>query len=351
MPGEFSKRAFLNNKIDLIQAEAIQDVINAQTEEALRRSMEQLQGSLSYTLKDVEARLIKLLALSEASFEFLEEEQRDMHIDLTLKNEIFSLLTNTRELLKQFGMQQQIRQGIRVALAGRVNAGKSTLFNALVKKKRAIVSEQAGTTRDSIEISLYRDGFFLTFVDTAGLRCTHDVIEKQGIEQSFIEAKTADVILLVFDMSLPIDNNDRTVYLQLISEYSYKIIVVLNKFDCQHKDFTNSLPVWDSKIPCVKITAQKNIGIENLECMINEKIQTLFAQLHSPYLLTQRQACLIKEIEGKLDFIVKSFSDVLHYELIAYHLKESLEKIAELTGKNITEKVLDAVFNEFCVGK
>lgn len=351
MAGEFSKRAFLNGKLDLVQAEAIQDVINAQTEEALRRSMEQLQGSLSCYLKEVEARLVKLLTLSEASFEFLEEEQRDLSMEQVFKAESIDLLVHTQELLAQFAQQQQVREGVRVALVGRVNAGKSTLFNALVKKERAIVSDFAGTTRDSIEVSLYKGGIFWTFVDTAGLRRTQDTIEQQGIERTIAEAKSADVVLVVFDATIPVDDYDRAVYLQLIREYGKKSIIILNKIDSQHSDFTASLPAWGVEIPLMKVSVLEKKGIESLDLMIEEKIQALFSQLHSPYLLTQRQSRLISEIEVKLDSIVKSFSDVLHYELISYHLKESLETIAELTGRNVTEQMLDAVFNDFCVGK
>jgi len=354
--GEFSKRAFLSGKIDLVQAEAINDVIHAQTEEALRRSMEQLQGSLSCHMRDIDVRLVKLLTLAEASFEFLEEEQRDMSLELTFRQECSDLLAHMRELLVRFAQQQQVRQGVRIALVGRVNAGKSTLFNVLVKQDRAIVADVAGTTRDSIELSLYKGGIFWTFVDTAGLRDTYDMIEKLGIERTFIEAKSADVVLLVFDATMPIDNHDREFYSRLIQEYSSKIIVVVNKIDAEAQgvaspDNSNLLRGIDSSIPCLHVSALQRDGIKELETMVDEKIQTLFAQLKSPYLLTQRQARLIAEMEGKLDIVVKGFSDVLHYELIAYHLKESLEKIAELTGKNVTECILDKVFNDFCVGK
>ncbi len=345
--GEFSKRSFLSGKLDLVQVEAINDVIHAQTEEALRRSMEQLQGSLSCYLKDIEIRLVKLLTLAEASFEFLEEEQRDINIEATFKQECVNLLAHMRDLLVQFSQQQQVRQGVRVALVGRVNAGKSTLFNALVKRERAIVADVAGTTRDSIELSLYKGGIFWTFVDTAGLRHTHDAIEQQGIERTFVEAKAADVVLLVFDATTPVNEQNAVVYRDLVHSYAPKIIGVLNKVDMG----AATPPDLGCAVPLVRVSAKQQQGIADLERVVDEKIQTLFAQLTSPYLLTQRQARLISEIEGKLDFIVKDISDVLHYELIAYHLKESLEKIAELTGRNVTERVLDTVFHDFCVGK
>jgi tRNA modification GTPase len=306
---------------------------------------------LSYHLKDIEIRLIKLLTLAEASFEFLEEEQRDLNMEQMFKGECTTLQEHMRELLLQFSQQQQVRQGVRVVIVGRVNAGKSTLFNALVKKDRAIVTDVAGTTRDSIEVSLYKGGIFWALVDTAGLRHTQDALEQQGIERTFAEAAAADVVLLVFDATVPIDDHDQLMYRQLIGDYGQKIIVVFNKIDSQKPGFIAHLPGWGEGLACMAVSAQEKWGLEDLESAVDAKIQALFTTLRSPYLLTQRQARLISEIERNLDFIVKSFSDVLHYELIAYHLKESLEKIAELTGRNVTEQMLDAVFNGFCVGK
>lgn len=359
--GEFSKRAFLQGKIDLVQAEAINDIIHAQTEESLRRSMEQLQGSLSYHLKDIEARLIKLLAIAEASFEFLEEEQQDMHIEIAFKQECSALYSLLQKLLTAFAQQQQVRQGIRIALVGRVNAGKSTLFNRLVKQNRAIVADVEGTTRDSIEVSLYKGGMYWTFVDTAGLRSTDDVIEQLGIERTLIEAKAADVILCVFDTTIPMSRHDQEVYLHLMQEYASKIIAVFNKQDIQQQQDPHEAvstlisqavhAQTQAHIPFIHLSAQENVGIAALENMIDEKIQALFSQLRSPYLLTQRQAHLISEVSAKLEIIEKEFSNILHYELLAYHLKESLEMVAEITGKNASERVLDKVFDDFCVGK
>lgn len=349
--GEFSKRSFLSGKLDLIQVEAVNDIIHAQTEEALRRSMEQLQGSLSSHLKEIETRLMKLLALAEVSFEFLEEEQRDLSLQQTFGQESIELLEHVRNLLSQFAHQQHVRQGVRIALIGRVNAGKSTLFNALVKKDRAIVADVAGTTRDTIESSLYKGGMFWTFVDTAGLRNTEDTIEQHGIERTFSEVTSADVVLLVFDATATVDEYDKKMYQIFMTEHSNKIIVVKNKIDAHSSIYADLLDSICPDHQYIGVSAKSGQGVKELEFAIDEKIQALFKQLRSPYLLTQRQARLISDVEMKLDFIVKNLSDVLHYELVAYHLKESLEKIAELTGRNVTEHMLDGVFNDFCVGK
>ena len=179
--GEFTKRAVFNGKIDLVQAEAINELIHAQTQLALKQSLAQLTGSFSHCLASLEKELLKALALSEASFEFLDEE---MDFAPQIQALISSLQNTITGIKKTFNQQQQIRQGIRIAIIGSVNAGKSSLFNALLNQDRAIVSAIAGTTRDAIEAGVYTKGNYWTLVDTAGLRQTHDIIEQEGIKRS-----------------------------------------------------------------------------------------------------------------------------------------------------------------------
>jgi len=346
--GEFTKRAFLNGKLDLVQAEAINDVIHAQTDLALRKSMAQLQGSLSSFLQGIQTEFVALLGLVEASFEFLDEEQRDFDFDQLIAEKFIKLRQDIRRAQENFNQQQRIKQGIRVALVGSVNVGKSTLFNALIRKERAIVSDIAGTTRDSIETTIYRQGNFLLFIDTAGLRTTADVIEKQGIERSWHEAASADIVLLVIDAA---DEQLDTQYHQVLETHSDKVIIVVNKVDAQ--PISNGLKsILDSQShKTVYTSAKERLGIEELEMVIEEKIQYIFAQCTSPYMLNHRQCQLLAQIEARLEFIVNGFADGVHYELVAYQLKEILEKTAELTGRNATEAMLDHVFSSFCVGK
>ena len=182
--GEFSKRAFLNGKIDLIQAEALNELIHAPTERALQTSLAQLKGSLSHYLSTLETDLVTLIGLVESSFEFLEEEQRDLSINQLIQAKLHALYAKIKELKNNFNQQKHIKQGIRITLIGTVNAGKSTLFNALLNQERAIVADLEGTTRDSIEATLYKKGNFWLLIDTAGLRNTDDQIEQQGIQRS-----------------------------------------------------------------------------------------------------------------------------------------------------------------------
>lgn len=349
--GEFTKRAFLNGKIDLVQAEAINDVIHAQTELALRKSMEQLQGSFSHFLAQLEERLVLLLCSVEASFEFLDEEQRDLAFDTHITMQLTAIAQDIKKALLHYNNQQQIKQGIRIALCGAVNAGKSTLFNTLLKQQRAIVADKAGTTRDSIESAVYKNGTFMLFVDTAGLRNTHDEIEQLGIDRTHIEAAQADIILLVIDASQTMTQEQHTDYQILIDRYPEKIILIINKIDRCTLLELDQRNWFTSQVSHVRLSAHTQVGIEKLEEAIEEKVQTLFKTLQSPFLLNQRQHSVLAEIDKKIDFIVTEGQHALHYELMAYHLKEVLETLAQATGKNITERLLDAVFSTFCVGK
>lgn len=348
LPGEFTKRAFLHGKIDLIQAEAIQEVIHAQTELALNKSMAQLHGTLSYAMSTIEEGLVYLLSFIEASFEFLDEEQRDLDFDRIIKERTEALVTMVNDIKSHYNLQQQIKEGVRIAIVGIVNAGKSTLFNALIKQERAIVTDIEGTTRDSIESGMFKQGNFLLFVDTAGLRATSDIVEQQGIERSFTQAAKADVVLLVIDATRTLNEEQQDEYKKLVEQYQEKIIVVINKID-----EATTMPTYSflAGLLVVKVSAQKRSGIEDLEKEIEEKIQKLFRQLQSPFLLNQRQYQVLTEIGRRLDFIVNSYQSGIHYELVAYQVKELLEKVSELTGKNVTEQMLDTVFGTFCVGK
>lgn len=349
--GEFTKRAFLNNKVDLIQAESINELINAQTELALRKSMAQLQGGLSSCMHEIESELVGFLSLVEGSFEFFEEEQQDLDIDKMIKERMFGVLNNLKEIKINFNQQQQIKNGINVSLIGWVNAGKSTLFNSLLKKDRAIVTNIEGTTRDSVECSMYKNGNFWLLVDTAGLRQTQDFIEQEGIERSKKQAAISDIILLVFDLSKVLSEQQVKIYKEIIEKYRDKIIIVANKVDAQDEQATEQLKSITDYSEVIKVSAIEKKGIDVLESVIESKIQELFSKLQSPFLLNQRQYNLVVELEQKLEFIVNKYSDKIQYELIAYHLKGMLEKLSELTGRSVSEKVLDRVFSDFCIGK
>ncbi len=336
--------------------------------------------------------LIKALALSEASFEFLDEE---MEFAPHISSMITDIKSTIHEIKKTFNQQQQIRQGIRVAIIGSVNAGKSSLFNALLNQDRAIVNAQLPAPpamplkQDCIKMATIGH-----LVDTAGLRQTQDIMEQEGIRRSFEEAHKADIIILAYDSSSSLTNEEAEVYKQIAQKYPNKIINVLTKVDTNTSFDTKSsistqdvygqqiiqqkiqrelgkktsahilsssqglrieaLADYANKIAehFIPLSSKTKNNIETLEQKIEQKIVTLFADIESPFLLNQRQFNLLLALETKLNTI----SDMLAqkhvaYELLSIHLNDAIAHLAELSGKAISEAGMDMVFREFCVGK
>lgn len=343
-PGEFTKRSVLNKKIDLLQAEAINELIHANTQHALKLSLSQVTGSFSQWINTLEETLLNALALSEASFEFLDEE---MNFAPIIKTNIEQVIAHVEEMKQSFNQQQQIRQGIRIAIIGSVNAGKSSLFNALLNKERAIVTNIAGTTRDALEAGLYKNGNYWTLVDTAGLRETEDIIEQEGIKKSWQEAELADIILLVFDSSRAIGKQEKVVYQGILEKYAQKIIAIKSKIDLCYDDYDNNL------IPsaALELSVHNKVNIAALEFALEEKIKQLFSTLGSSFLLNTRQFNLLQTVEIQLKQIMSMLQEPVYYELVSYHLRDALEQLSQLTGKTISEQAMDAIFHKFCVGK
>lgn len=341
--GEFTKRAVLNKKVDLLQAEAINDLIHAQTPRALKKSLAQLKGSLSEWSSKIEKELFRMLAFCEASFEFIDEE---ITFDAPIRNTLHEIKNMITQVKKTYSHQQQIKQGFRVALLGSVNAGKSSIFNALLDKQRAIVTSKAGTTRDVLEDALYKDGIYWTIVDTAGLRTTDDEIEQEGIKRSFIESQTADVIILVCDGTRSLSCEEHDIYNQLITSYGNKIILIENKAD-QGQHITRNLSID----PVLRTSAHQSDTITALEALIETKITSLSSCMDAPFLLNKRQFALLMELEHKLNHIETLLDGTIQYEILSYHLNDALAHLSELTGKSISESGMDAIFKEFCVGK
>lgn len=341
--GEFTKRAVLNNKIDLVQAESINELIHAQTQISLKQALAQVEGSLSEWIITIEKALLKALTYSNASFEFIEE---DISFEQQIKETIEEIKQTITQIKKTFNQQQQIRQGIRIAIVGSVNAGKSSLFNAILNNERAIVTSSAGTTRDAIEAGIYKNGNYWTLIDTAGLRQTNNSIEQEGIRRSHLESQKADIILLVVDSSRKMTTEEKKTYKNLINTYQEKIIIINNKCDLQ--SISNTLP---SNIESLPFSNTEKTYVHKLEHGIEKKIAHLFSTIASPFLLNQRQFNLILNVEKKIDTILGMLSESIHYELIAHHLKDALEHIAELSGQSITQQSFDLVFRNFCIGK
>jgi len=351
LPGEFTQRAVMNNKLDLVQAEAIHDLIMAPSTAAAKKSLAQLEGSLTHFAHHIESELVRLASWVEASFEFLDEEQRDVDFDGMIRTQLGVVHAELKRVLASASRAQHIREGVRVALVGSVNAGKSTLLNRLLGKKRAIVSPKAGTTRDSIEAGMTREGMMWTFIDTAGLRETYDHIEQEGVERAHAEAKRADLVLLVCDGTVPFDNEMQQLYASLILQYKDKLFFIINKADRMHDDAVSNQPQWQARVPAFVVSAKAGNGIAALEAALFKRIHALYTQADTPFLLNQRQHEILLELNKKLCSIEKEYTNGIEYEVLAYELGRALELLTMLTGHGVSEKVMDSVFRTFCVGK
>ena len=353
-PGEFTRRAFEHKKIDLMQAEAINELLCAQTETALKKSLAQLDGSLSCWIHTIEECLVKAYAWSEASFEFLDNEG---DFGTTIKQQLEDVEKIIAQALKTFDVQKQIREGFRIALIGSVNAGKSSLFNRLLAQERSIVTNIAGTTRDTVEAGLYRNGNHWTLIDTAGLRQTEDIVEQQGIKRSYDEAHRSDIVILVIDGSREMTTQEANIYCDLQQKYAQKIIIVKNKEDISSviKDVKaepkNYIKELEQTHDILKISTITHLHLNKLEKSIEAKIQELLQKSDAPFLLNKRQYTLLQTLQQQVQALIKMLTNEIQYELVSYHLREALEHISSMTGKTISEAAMDKVFKEFCVGK
>ena len=345
--GEFAQRAFLNNKIDLTQAEAINSLIHAHTEQALKKSLSQLNGELAEWSTQIEKQLLRSIAWCEASFEFIDEE---MDFTPQIKNELTNVILNIEQAQQSHNIQQQIKDGVRIAIIGSVNAGKSSLFNALLKKDRAIVTPIAGTTRDVIEAGIYTNQHYMTIVDTAGLRQTDDQIEQLGIAKSFTEARLADIILLTFDASRNMTPAELQVYQDLLDQFKDKIILVANKSDLIGTATVHDQALGPVKTAAIGISTNTKVGLPELETAIQNKINLILEQDTAPFLLNQRQFNILSSVRKSCHDILKMLATP-EFELISLHLNETLQILSNLSGKTVTENSLETIFREFCVGK
>lgn len=341
--GEFSQRAVMLGKIDLLQAEALNDLIHAQTSESLKYSLAQLSGSLSHMIAEIETAVLEILAFCEGSFEFLDEEM-EFAGEIAIK--IQNLIKKVEILITTFPKQQMIKDGIKIALIGSVNAGKSSLFNALLEKNRAIVTATPGTTRDSIEAGVFRNGQFFTLIDTAGIRKTDNAIEKEGIDRSFDQAAHADIILLVLDSSQQWSNETREAYEHIFKQYESKIIMVQNKIDLE------VLQKFHFNQPTIQISTHQPHTIKNLYDAILTKTKILKDTDNITCLLNKRQHDLLVNFLQNLKLLLPMVQKhKVDYELVAHQLREALQNLSEMTGRGVSQAAFDKVFDTFCVGK
>jgi tRNA modification GTPase len=349
LPGEFTKRAFLNGRIDLTQAEAVIDLIKAKTKTSLEIANQQLRGKLCGEIGEIRSRLIDCLALIEAHIDFPEEEIEPISFDV-VKKDLKVIILKIGEWSASYEEGKIFREGISCTIIGKTNVGKSSLLNVLLKEDRAIVTPIPGTTRDVIEEVLNIYGIPVRLIDTAGLRKAMDSIELEGVKRAKERIADTDLALLVLDGSLPLDYDDEEMFEEIKKK---KKVVIINKSDLPLKISQEEIKKQFQQDPIVFISCLKNDGIENLKKTIyNSLIQRevraspehmIVANLRHKNALDQAKEALLLGLEG--------LEKVTSLEFIAFEIRSALEALGDLAGETTNEEILNRIFEQFCIGK
>ena len=342
-PGEFTKRAFLNGRIDLTEAEGIMDLINSKTEKSHKLAINQINGEASKLIKDLRSDLTAILANIEVNLNYPEyEDIEDMTVD-KIKDNMHDLSSRISKILRESKNGQLLKNGIKTAIIGRPNVGKSSLLNNLVGEEKAIVTEIQGTTRDTVEASIVIDNVILNLIDTAGIRHTEDVVESIGVERSLKLIEEADLVLFVINYNEPLTDDDFKI-IDKMKDKNY--ITIINKCD---------LPkVLDDSLleNTVYISVQENKNIDELKSKIKqifdlEKIETE----DLTYLSSARSLAILNNVSSLTSEVLKGLSDGYSLDMIEIDLKNIWNLLGEIIGESYDEELIDELFSRFCVGK
>jgi tRNA modification GTPase len=346
-PGEFTKRAFLNGRIDLSQAEAVTDIINAKNNLALDASISQLKGNISKIIKDIREKILHHIAYIEAALDDPEHMSLENYGD-ELRIDIEDILKILEKLLITSDNGKIISEGIKTVILGKPNAGKSSLMNTLLGVDRAIVTDIAGTTRDTLEETMKLSELNLNIIDTAGIRDTDDVVEKIGVERSKKIAAEADLSLYVVDASVPIDENDREI-IKLISDK--KSIVLLNKTDLECIVTREEILKITGEEP-IEISAKDGVGIDKLEDKIKEMFYDgMISYNDEIYITNMRHKESIIEAINSLKMVVESIDSGMPEDFYSIDLMNSYEALGNIIGEAIADDLVNEIFSKFCMGK
>ena len=344
-PGEFTRRAFMNGRLDLSQAEAVIDVIRAKTERGLKLALQQLEGS-SHHISVIEERLLRLNAMLEASLDFPEEVG---DLDYNEADAIINQVQEIMDRLIEAGRRSEIyRDGIKVVICGKPNVGKSSLLNALVRKEKAIVTELPGTTRDVIEDYINIRGIPVKIMDTAGIRITDDLIEKIGVEKSKEVMEQADLLVFMLDVEAGISREDMDIYHSIDRK---KMIVLINKEDLEEKKITaRQLEDLFAGVQLIRGSVKNDIGLEDLENAIEELVWQGDSGDGMEIMINLRQRDALMRSRVQVENARQSLRDV-PLDCLGVDIWGALETLGEISGKTWREEVMDRIFRDFCVGK
>ncbi|OGW11161.1 MAG: tRNA uridine-5-carboxymethylaminomethyl(34) synthesis GTPase MnmE [Nitrospinae bacterium RIFCSPLOWO2_12_39_16] len=344
-PGEFTKRAFLNGRLNLLQAEAVIDIIKSKSDTALESAMNQLQGGLAKQIASIRNKLIDILAEIETDIDFPEEDI-EFKNKLEFKKGLESVLTEIGQLVDSYRYGKIYREGVSVVIAGRPNVGKSSLMNALLNEERAIVTSIPGTTRDTIEEGLNINGLTIKIVDTAGIRESEGFVEQEGIKRTQKAIEGAGLIIFLLDGSEGLREKDKDL-IKEIKQKNKPVIIAINKIDVGNKNSSE----WTGG-EFLKISALKNIGLDELRNKIFDIIYNGHCKTPEGIFITrERHRERLSKAHDSLSKAVNAINQNLSSEFIAADLRLSLESLGEITGETYSEDVLNRIFQEFCIGK
>lgn len=348
-PGEFTKRAFLNGRIDLAKAEAVINLINAKSEKETKASINQLEGNLSLEIKKIKKMILSLLADIEASIDYPEYDEAEEVSNNKALTKLDEIQKELEKLNKSFETGKIIKYGIKVAIIGKPNSGKSSLLNAILKEDRAIVTDIEGTTRDTIEEFVTIDGIPFKFVDTAGIRKADNKVEEIGIEKSKKVAKESDLIIAMFDNSKKLTKEDEEI-LDFIKDKT--AIIILNKIDLKEKILEQEERITKSGKDVIKISLLSNCDLSGFYKELNMLFELNKINPDNEIIITEmRHKKLIEDAISHTENAKKTILDNIPIDIISINIKEIIEDLSKITGENVTEDVINEIFSKFCLGK
>ena len=342
-PGEFTKRAFLNGRIDLIEAEGVMDLINSKSESEKKLALNQIEGKVSNLIKDLRQKILEVLAQIEVKIDYPEYEDIEEVTYTDLKENVSLVEEEIKRIIKESENGKIIKEGIKTAIVGRPNVGKSSLLNNLLQEEKAIVTDIAGTTRDIVEGTIIINGVKLDLIDTAGIRKTDDIVESIGVNKSLETINKADLILLVLNNNEELTEYDKEI---LDNIKDKKHIIIINKIDLE----TKLEEIKDNNI--VKISALNNKGIEELKNKITEmyNLEEIESK-DATYLTNARGLSLLKQAEEVIKEVNRGITNKEPIDMIEIDLKRIWELLGEITGETYQEELINQLFSQFCLGK
>lgn len=347
-PGEFTKRAFLNGRIDLVQAESVIDLINSKSDKEAKASINQLEGNLSRNINSIKKELLDLMADIEASIDYPEYDIEDVTNNKILKA-MDNIEQNLNKLSSTFKNGKVLREGIKTAIIGKPNAGKSSLLNTILNEERAIVSEQKGTTRDTIEEFVTIEGITLKLIDTAGIRETNDEIEKIGVIKSKRLIDEAELVIAIFDGTKELEEEDYQI-LELVKNKN--AIILINKVDIKQQKIENNTKILEANKKVIKISAKTGENIDKLYEAIAKLYQLNTIEIDDGEILTNiRHKQQIDKALESINEVRNAINNHMPIDITEIYIKQILSDLGKITGDDISEDIINEIFSKFCLGK